>query len=263
LLAGLPLFERQRLGRRFWYGGAWGTYSGVVGVDAPAVEAVRRRLIEIASDRGGPSLVRVHDFSGSLGVLAGWMRIEEQCQVLDLPEDPALLFRDAFTSQNRNKIRKAEKLGVQVRRGNDVTMLGRYADLYRESSERWNVSRAYPEGLFRALAGTTGVEVWLAEQGDECIAGLLNFNCGGQIMNWGNVSRRGAWGSSPNNLLHWRALEAACRAAHGPRLYNFGSSAGLPGVETFKAAFGARLRVHRRWERRAGWLALLQRLRRW
>jgi hypothetical protein len=61
------------------------------------------------------------------------------------------------------------------------------------------------------------------------VAALLNFRCGGQIMNWGNVSRRDAWGSSPNNLLHWRAIEAACVDAAGPRLYNFGGSGGHSG----------------------------------
>jgi lipid II:glycine glycyltransferase (peptidoglycan interpeptide bridge formation enzyme) len=205
--------------------------------------------------------VRVHDFASTLGSPPGWTVVEETCQVLDLPADPEVLFRDAFTTQNRNKIRKAEKLGVRVRRANDAASLALYATLYHDSARRWNMARPQPRALFEALADVPGVDCWLAERDGETIAGLLNFTCGGQVMNWGNASRRDAWGASPNNLLHWRALEAACRAAEGPRLYNFGASAGLPGVETFKAAFGARVRVHPRVERRADWVAWFDRMR--
>ena len=54
-----------------------------------------------------------------------------------------------------------------------------------------------------------------------------------------------------------RALEAACHDPHGPRLYNFGSSAGLPNVHAFKRSFGAVERTYDRYEaysRLVGWL---------
>jgi lipid II:glycine glycyltransferase (peptidoglycan interpeptide bridge formation enzyme) len=206
--------------------------------------------------------VRVHDFTASLPAWRGWSAEEEICQVLDLPDDPARLFEDAFTSQNRNKIRKAEKLGLQVRRSDARPDLERYAELYAESAARWQLETPLPRAFFVALAAAPGVDVWLAERAGECVAALLNFRCGGQIMNWGNVSRRDAWGASPNNLLHWRALESACRDRSGPRLYNFGGSTGLPGVETFKTAFGARVARSLRRERLAPWAAWLQRRRR-
>jgi lipid II:glycine glycyltransferase (peptidoglycan interpeptide bridge formation enzyme) len=206
-------------------------------------------------------LARVHDFAGSLlaegeGATPFWSESPEACQVLDLPENAEILFERAFTSQNRNKIRKAEKLGVQVRRAHDRAALSSYAAMYRESAARWGLARPLSEEFFLALASApAGVDVWLAERDGEVLAGLLNFACGGQIMNWGNVSRRDAWGASPNNLLHWRALQAACADADGPRLYNFGSSTGLPGVETFKSAFGVRTHVYVRREHVPGWVA--------
>jgi CelD/BcsL family acetyltransferase involved in cellulose biosynthesis len=258
LRAACPLFETRRFGARFWYGGAWGTYGGIVGDDAEAVAAVRRHLLGVAPQLAG---VRIHDFAGALGTPPGWNVTGEACQVLDLPAEPETLFRSTFTPQNRNKIRKAEKLGVRVRRAADAAALAAYAGLYRESTQRWQVAQAHPPGLFAALANVPGVDVWLAEQDGAAIAALLNFTAGGQVMNWGNVSRADAWSASPNNLLHWRALEAACRDTSGPRLYNFGASTGLPGVETFKAAFGARVRTHARLERQALWVEWLQRLR--
>jgi CelD/BcsL family acetyltransferase involved in cellulose biosynthesis len=259
LRAACPLLEANRFGVRRWYGGAWGTYGGIVGADPAAVAAVRARVVALAA---GVALVRVHDFAHTLGAPPGFRVAEERCQVLDLPADPEVLFRDAFTSQNRGKIRKAENAGVVVRRQNDRAGLDAYAALYRESAPRWNVRRPTPAALFAALGGVPGVDVWLAEKAGEPIAGLLNFTYGGQVMNWGNASRRDAWNVAPNNLLHWRAIEAACRTADGPRLYNFGSSTGLPGVEAFKAAFGARVRSHPRCERRAGWLSWVERARR-
>jgi CelD/BcsL family acetyltransferase involved in cellulose biosynthesis len=258
LRAACPLLVASRLGIRRAYSGAWGTYGGIVARDAAAADAARAALERFAGS-ARVALVRVHDFSGSLAGGGAWIETEEVCQVLDLPEDPDVLFRDAFTMQNRNKIRKAERQGVVVRRASDQAGLERYAALYAESVERWDVARRLPASFFVRLAGVAGVDVWLAERGGETIAGLLNFTWGGQIMNWGNVSRREAWSASPNNLLHWRALQSACADRTGPRLYNFGGSTGLPGVETFKAAFGARpLRYFRR-ERTAAWARWLLR----
>jgi len=260
LRAACPLLVARAFGVWRLYGGAWGTYGGVVAADAEAAVAVRGGLQALAR-RARVALVRMHDFAGTVGEVPGFAAGAETCQVLDLPPDPEAVFRDAFTSQNRNKIRKAEKLGVTVQCGNDAESLREYMALYRESAGRWGVERPLPEALFAALAGLDGVQVWRAALAGRTIAALLNFAYGGQVMNWGNVSRQDAWGASPNNLLHWRAIEAACRTAGGPRLYNFGASTGLPGVETFKAAFGARPVSYARREAQAGWLAWIQRAR--
>jgi hypothetical protein len=256
LAAACPFFVVRRCGVRRLYAGAWGTYGGIVGRDLEALAAARRAFTALAR---GPRtmLARVHDFDGCFAGEEGWSEVQETGLVLDLPADPQTLFRDAFTMQNRNKIRKAEKLGVTVRRASDRAALERYAELYAESAARWGIERPLPARFFLALAGTRHVDVGLAERDGEPLAALLNFTCGGQVMNWGNVSRRDAWGASPNNLLHWRAIEAACLDARGPRLYNFGGSAGLPGVETFKEAFGPRPYAYLRRERVAGWARAL------
>jgi hypothetical protein len=258
LRAACPMFRAAQWGVWRFYAGAWGTYGGIVAHDANAADAVRG-FLDALGHKPRVALMRVHDFASTLGDSMQWSRVEETCQVLDLPDDPEALFHGAFTSQNRNKIRKAEKLGVVVRRTRDAESLERYAALYAESAARWGLQQPLPAVFFAALAGVPGVDVWLAEMDGETIAGLLNFTCGGQVMNWGNVSRRDRWGASPNNLLHWRALEAACGDPRGPRLYNFGGSTGLPGVETFKTAFGAQARHYPRREHSAAWLRLLGR----
>ena len=259
LLAALPLFAVQRWGKRRLYAGPWGTYGGIVSRDQRATtllgdwfdDAVRRSL-----------LTRVHDFAASLGSLAPpWRGTAESCQVLQLPEDPAELFQGAFASQNRNKIRKAEKNDVRVELHQDATAMQRYAELYAQSAQRLQVAVPTPPALFHGLADCPGVEVWLAERQGTTIAGLLNFSWGGQIMNWGNVSIPESWQHAPNNLLHWKAIEHACLAEQAPRLYNFGSSSGLPQVHAFKKSFGAVDRTYWRWERSAIWLRALQRLR--
>jgi len=256
-----PLLVARALGVWRLYGGAWGTYGGVLAVDDAAAAAVRERLGALVR-APRVALLRIHDFAATVGAAPALVESPESCQVLDLTADPEVLFRDALTSQNRNKIRKAEKLGVTVQCSHDAAALREYAALYRESAGRWGVDRPLPDAVFAALAGLAGVQVWRAELRGETIAALLNFTWGGQVMNWGNVSRRDAWGASPNNLLHWRAIADACTTAGGPVLYNFGSSTGLPGVETFKASFGARAYAYARRESRAPWLTWLQRARR-
>jgi len=247
----------RRCGVLRLYAGPLGTYGGIVATTA-AAEAGLADALAALPRRRRLALVRVHDFAGGtaarLGALPRWHTAPESCQVLDLPGDPQELFQHAFTAQNRNKIRKAERAGLTVRRSADAAALTAYAALYRAALPRWQVRRALPAALFAALAGGAGVDVWLAERTGEPVAALLNLRGGGQIMNWGNVSRPEAWHDAPNNLLHWRAIEAACRDASGPRLYNFGSSAGLPGVQAFKAAFGTRVHSYRRLEYRAAWL---------
>ena len=239
------------------YAGPLGTYGGVLARHAAAAVALAQAMVALGGERK-LALVRVHDFDGSTARLVQdtprWRSWRETCQVLDLPEDPQTLFQQAFTSQNRNKIRKAEKAGVQVRCGRDAAALHIYASLYRSALPRFGVRHPLPDSLFSALAGMDGVQVWIAEREGLAIAALLNLSGGGQIMNWGNVSRPDAWADAPNNLLHWRALEAGCRDAQGPRLYNFGGSAGLPGVHAFKASFGAREHEVLRLEFRAPWL---------
>jgi len=263
LQAAAPFLVASRLGIVRLYAGAWGTYGGVLGRE-PAPAAALGRALESLLRSPRIALVRVHDWSGGFeaacGAAPGWRRQQESSQVLDLGADPGALFRDAFTQQNRNKIRKAEKLGVQVRRANDADALQRYAALYRETERRWRRRRRLPSRLFAALASAAGVDVWLAERGGETLAALLNLRGGGQIMNWGNVSRREAWDFAPNNLLHWRAIEAACLDPGGPRLYNFGSSSGLPGVHNFKAAFGAREHAYARLEYVAPWARWARRI---
>lgn len=261
--AALSFVRTSRFGLLRLYAGPWGTYGGIIARTRDAALAVCDALREYANT-SRVAVVRVHDFAGvtaaQLASTRHWKRARERCQVLDLVDDPQELFRDAFTAQNRNKIRKAESRGVKARMARDATALADYARLYVETAGRWRGARLLPTALFAALADAgDAVQVWLAELDGKPVAALLNFRCGGQIMNWGNVSRREAWSHAPNNLLHWRAVQSACRDRNGPRLYNFGSSTGLPGVAAFKAAFGAREHVYARLEYLPSWLAWARR----
>ena len=260
----IPFVQASRFGLRRVYAGPWGTYGGIVARTPDATQALTAALRQFAS-AASVAVVRIHDFAGvgTAGVATArhWTHFEERCQVLDLGSDPRALFHDACTAKNRNKIRKAEKRGIRVRCARDAQALQTYARLYRASIGR-RAAHATPLALFTALADAgDAVQVWLAERDGQPVAALLNLRCGGQIMNWGNVSLPESWPDAPNNLLHWRALESACGDAAGPRLYNFGSSAGLPGVHTFKASFGAREHVYDRLEYVAPWMAWWRRSR--
>lgn len=147
----------------------------------------------------------------------------------------------SFTPSVRNKIRKAEKAGVTIRRASGEVDFATYHDMLVECSRRWGRPCAFSRDFFLAMSRLDGsrVQMWLAEHHGRTIAGDLNFALNRRVMNWGNVSHDEGRRMAANTALHAHAIKAGIEA--GFSLYDLGSSAGIGGVDAFKAAFGARV----------------------
>ncbi|MFQ5511345.1 MAG: lipid II:glycine glycyltransferase FemX [Candidatus Krumholzibacteriia bacterium] len=266
LLAALPAMRLSKRGVFAMMSMPFGTYGGpLVAEGAPPGigDDLSRRFFEAARP-ARVAFAELVDFPAQLaGVPFKRMRsVEDEARVLSLDPGYENLFR-GFKDTNRNKIRKAEKSGVKVRRAESREDFLAYDAVLSECSRRWEEPTQFHREFFDALWAlhNGGIQMWLAEHDGRVIAGLLNFAHNESVMNWGTVSMPSARQLAPVNLLHARAIEHA--VDHGFSLYNFGSSAGLTGVDSFKATFGARrLRYYhhvlekrwfpmfRRWSRR-------------
>jgi CelD/BcsL family acetyltransferase involved in cellulose biosynthesis len=239
LVAGLPAVETPRFGFSVVESLPYGTYGGVVsgpGCPPAAPAALLERYRRIARR---PSVAATHlmDLAGIGDDLPGFRARDEGAQVvrLDRPFDEIW---NAFRPSARNKVRKARKAGVTVRRAAGEADFAAYHSMLEESSARWGEPCAFGLDFFLGLSRLPGdgVQMWVAELEGRIIGADLNFMQNGWIMNWGNVSRSDAQRFAPNNLLHAAAIERGVEEGH--RVYDLGSSAGLRGVEAFKAAFG-------------------------
>jgi hypothetical protein len=241
LVAALPFVTHARMGLRLLESMPFGTYGGpVIGPDAPADAAARlvRAFADLATG-ANVALAQIVDVSAR-GLDAGGVfeRTTGTMQVVDLSDGfDAVLGR--FRPSARNKLKKAEKAGVTVRRAAGRDDFLSYHRLLVASAERWGAEPPHDAVFFERLAEVRhdGVRMWLAEHEGTVVGGDLNFALNRMIMNWGNVSSDTGRRLATNNLLHAHGMRTGVE--EGFELYNMGASEGLPGVRAFKASLGA------------------------
>lgn len=260
-IGGVPLMWRRKGPLRLAESMPYGTYGGFVIVDgAPAGTAAElagacRRALSEASI-ASLSLVDVE--SRASGLLDAGGAVTEEALIVPL-EHGYEEARAGFKPSLRNKIRKAEKAGVTVRRAEGESDFETYHSMLAAMHNDWGTRLPFGAAFFHALSDAPRdfVQMWLAVHEGEIVAGDLNFSYGGTVMNWGNVSRPEARRLATNSLLHDHAIREA--AASGARAYNLGSSAGLPGVAAFKQAFGAAKTQYRRYRIERAWVSAARR----
>ena len=241
--AALPLMMRRVGGALVLASMPFGTYGGALIGDgergAVAAELFRRFGEMARSPR--VACAELVDFSSRIATVPhnGTAPRTIEAHVLDLAPGYRSLLR-RFSPSNRNKIRKAMRSGVVVRRAVSVAEFLEYHTILADCCARWRRPVRLTPGFFRELSTHDGahVEVWLAEHDGRTVAGLLNFLHDGTVMNWGSVSLAAGRQLAVHNLLHATAIESASR--RGAFVYNFGANPGLPGVAAFKASFGTR-----------------------
>ena len=239
LVAGLPAVATPRLCFSVLESLPHGTYGGVVAAPGCPAGAASELLESYQRIALGPSVAAAHlmDLRGIGDGLPRFRASDEGAQIVRLDRTFDEVW-NGFKPSARNKIRKAQKAGVGVRRASTEADFTTYHAMLEESSARWGQACAFELDFFLKLSRLPGdaVQMWVAELDGEIIGADLNFAQNGWIMNWGNVSRRDARRHAPNNLLHAAAIERGIE--EGQRVYDLGSSAGIRGVEAFKAAFG-------------------------
>ncbi len=155
--------------------------------------------------------------------------------VLELPDDPEVLWSDGLRSKVRSQVRRPMKEGLEVRfgAGEVEPFYGLFARNMRDLG-----TPVLPFELFRALPEVFGerVHFGVVYRKGEPVAGGCAFECAGELeMTWA-ASLREHSRVAPNMLLYWRFMERAIE--RGARAFNFGRCSPGSGTHRFKGQWG-------------------------
>ncbi len=160
--------------------------------------------------------------------------------VLSLPP----LFEEWFaslSSNTRNHIRKAEKMGVKVyRRGkegleNFITLF--YERFFDNTTMLNTWSACFFYRLFDVMPPDS-VSIYEATLGDKVVASALTLLCSGECFYHSSAYDKNYGQTYANHLIQSRIIEHLI--AKGYKRYNIGGTSGIASLSAFKEKFGAR-----------------------
>jgi CelD/BcsL family acetyltransferase involved in cellulose biosynthesis len=145
-----------------------------------------------------------------------------------------------YASQVRRNVRKAQRLGVEVRRHRDAAALEQFYALHLQTRRRLGVPtqpKAFVLGL-RALLEQGHGFVSIARLDGRAIAAAVFLHAGRTLTYKYGASDQSFQHARPNNLLFDDAIGWACE--HGLRGLDFGrTDLGHEGLRAFKCSWGA------------------------
>jgi FemAB-related protein (PEP-CTERM system-associated) len=156
--------------------------------------------------------------------------------VLDLPEDPEVLWKD-LPSKVRSQVRRPQKDGVTVRFGHEQ-LPAFYAVFARHMRDLGTpvLSRAFFDGIIDSFPDSTRLAV--AYMDGRAVATGLGFRYGDEFeITWAS-SLLDVKRSAPNMLIYWEMMSEA--ASEGVRRFNFGRCTPGGGTHRFKLQWGGR-----------------------
>lgn len=230
--------------------------AGPLSVESRATSAMLQEAIRRASLTAGVRLQIKTEGRELDGLIEGLVCTPWRWSyVLPLPEDPEEPFqvknRDARASIKR-ALNKATRSGVQARPAETETELRVWYQLYLETMQR-NVVPPRPYRFFRALwefMKPKGLMTLLLAEKKTMgrriiIAGSIYLMFGKTVSYAFSGSRLDDLSLRPNDLIHWEAINEACRS--GFRRFDFGEvPKGDVDLARYKRKWGAEpVRLHR------------------
>jgi CelD/BcsL family acetyltransferase involved in cellulose biosynthesis len=236
--AGMPVLEiRSLLGRRRWISLPFTDYSPPLARDARLLPSLFAAL-DAARKAERISRVEIRAPMEGLPVRrepAGFWH------VLRLASDATSVFRTFQRSQVQQRIAKAEREGVTVRRGSsrdDLTQT--FYELHLETRRRLGVPiqpRRYFELLWERILAPGRGFVLLAYWNSIPVAGAVFLAWNGAITYKYSASRQEFWKLRPNNLVIWNAIRWGCE--NGFHTFDFGRTEPWnDGLRCFKRGWG-------------------------
>ena len=236
----------------------WG-YGGIIAagrIDADDVATALPHLVGATADR---TIVKPGPLSGAAweGVRAR-ARVPHLVHVVDLRAGFAELWDRRFSSGTRNKLRRAEKAGVEIEWDLTGKLLRLHYDLYLAWTRRRARDRGIPLPVALRLARRrepfARAETVARRLGDRCLVGVafvanepaaaaVILRNGVHAHYWRSAMDKDRAGRTyANYLLLARALEDA--TASGCERFHMGESGGVESLMQFKDHFGAERLVY-------------------
>ena len=161
--------------------------------------------------------------------------------LLTLASDPGIIW-SGLRKPVQHQIKKARKLGVQVRTAQHREDMAHYYRLHMQTRCKKHGMPAQPEhyffGLWDTFAASGAVQLLLAEYQGIVIAGMILLVSDTTVQYAYGASDENYLHFAPNNLLMWTAIEWAC--IHGYQTLDMGRTAcDNAGLMEFKRRWGA------------------------
>ncbi len=247
----LPLFF---LPRRWGIGKLeslpWGGYGGLIGDQPLMVEhdqAAVKKVLTLRAPRCEISEPPILTENSSSDETTQYIDTRiASTHILQLSDSFEEIWSNCFQGRNRTAIRRARDRGVVINWSNGLEAVDAMKSLYQKAMDRWDGVETLPIRFFDSLRDWPGEEVriWLAYYRDRAIAGNVILYGKGEAQYFAGASDLHDSKVNAARLLMSEIIRDACLRDY--RIFNFGASGGLEGVERFKRIFGGNPHVYYR-----------------
>jgi serine/alanine adding enzyme len=233
----LPLYRvKSRLFGHYLVSVPYLNYGGPIG-SAPACRLLTEAAMAEARESSA-DLMELRLRTRLDEVPDGVRRTDRKITVLlDLPEEPDVLFKDVFRAKLRSQIRRPMKEGMEFRSGPGE--VEPFVSVFQRNMRDLGTP-VLPAALFRRLPEAFGDKVTFGSVylGDRAVAVGCGFTFGGEFeMTWAS-SLAEFNRQSPNMLLYWGFMERAIES--GLARFNFGRCTPGGGTHRFKKQWESR-----------------------
>lgn len=233
----IPLSVQSSLGLlRSYISSPAGTFGGWISSDKLLAAHANLLLDHLAGEY--PNLVLFMNPYDKL-VFEQALPSNDETYAIDLGCGHDAAYKKWHKSQ-REKVKKAIKLGVLIREAASAEDWAVYYDIYEDSLRRWgkNATTNYGKELFEELFRRQSpyIKLWLAEFENKIIAGNIAFYSNKQVAGWHAAALEKYFKTRMVNLIIYKIFEHACK--HGYSWLDFGPCGGHEGVRAFKKEFG-------------------------
>lgn len=240
IVAGLPVLEvRSALGKRRWLSLPFTDYCPPLAVS----DVVRTKLVaELDAVRREKGISRI-EVRAKLEGPATYSSTNHVMHSLRLEGGPQTIFRTFKRTQVQQRIAKAEREGVTVRRASSISdVTDVFYDLHAKTRRRLGTP-VQPRRLFKLLHQSIIQNdlgfVQLAYLRDTPIAGAVFLAWNGTVSYKYSASDVRFLSHRPNNLVLWQAIRWA--AENDYRVFDFGRShLSDRGLRSFKSGWGTK-----------------------
>jgi hypothetical protein len=232
----------------------WG-FGGIVADGGLTGADVRLVLDDLAARRVLRQGMRANPLQGRMyaeNTPRGAVSIARRAHVLDLSGGVDVVWK-GFASSRQRAVRKAEKADLEIECDTTGRLLPEFFELYASSEARWAEQQHEPAALakfrtrfrdtiakWRHIAANLdgGCRQWVARHDGRAVASIIVLFGENAHYTRGAMDKERASPLRANDILMWKAIQAACEVGAGS--FHLGESGSSTSLADYKERFGAR-----------------------